>query len=87
VGVGVDIDLHPQVDRSYQTAWAMLGRLRSVLVRPGRGRLSGTVKVDETYIGGDEPGPATRSNPWDDLFMQGRPAQWPGHVPNHHAVL
>ncbi len=41
---------------SYQTAWAMLGRLRSVLVRPGRDRLSGTVEVDETYIGGDEPG-------------------------------
>src|SRR6266851_2730194 len=41
---------------SYQTAWAMLGRLRSVLVRPGRDRLVGTVEVDETYIGGDEPG-------------------------------
>ena len=41
---------------SYQTAWAMLGRLRSVLVRPGRDRLAGTVEVDETYIGGDEPG-------------------------------
>jgi hypothetical protein len=41
---------------SQQTAWAMLHRLRSVLVRPGRERLSGTVEVDETYIGGDEPG-------------------------------
>jgi transposase-like protein len=41
---------------SYQTAWAMLHRLRSVLVRPGRERLQGTVEVDETYIGGDEPG-------------------------------
>ncbi len=41
---------------SYQTAWAMLHRLRSVLVRPGRERLSGTVEVDETYIGGEEPG-------------------------------
>jgi transposase-like protein len=41
---------------SYQTAWAMLHRLRSVLVRPGRDRLSGVVQVDETYIGGDEPG-------------------------------
>jgi len=41
---------------SYQTAWAMLHRLRSVLVRPGRERLSGRVEVDETYIGGEEPG-------------------------------
>jgi transposase-like protein len=41
---------------SQQTAWAMLHRLRSVLVRPGRDRLSGTVEVDETYIGGEEPG-------------------------------
>lgn len=41
---------------SHQTAWAMLHRLRSTLVRPGRDRLSGIVEVDETYIGGDEPG-------------------------------
>lgn len=41
---------------SYQTAWAMLPRLRSVLVRPGRDRLAGMVEVDETYIGGEEPG-------------------------------
>jgi hypothetical protein len=41
---------------SYQTAWAMLHRLRSVLVVPGRDRLTGTVEVDETSIGGEEPG-------------------------------
>jgi transposase-like protein len=41
---------------SYQTAWAMLHRLRSVLVVPGRNRLTGKVEVDETYIGGEEPG-------------------------------
>ncbi len=41
---------------SYQTAWAMLHRLRSVLVRPGRERLTGVVEVDETYVGGEEPG-------------------------------
>ena len=34
----------------------MLHRLRSALLRPGRDRLSGIVQVDETYIGGDEPG-------------------------------
>jgi transposase-like protein len=41
---------------SYQTAWAMLHRLRSVLVRPGREPLQGSVEVDETYIGGEELG-------------------------------
>ena len=41
---------------SYQTAWAMLHRFRSVLVRPGRERLTGRVEVDETFIGGEEPG-------------------------------
>jgi hypothetical protein len=53
---------------SHPTAWAMLHRLRSVLVRPGRDRLTGTVEVDETFIGGEEPGcgagaPKARS-PW-----------------------
>src|SRR5580704_16572652 len=41
---------------SYQTAWALLHRLRSVLVRPARDLLAGTVEVDETFIGGEEPG-------------------------------
>jgi transposase-like protein len=45
---------------SYQTAWAMLHRLRSVLVRPGRERLQGEVEVDESYFGGEEPGLAGR---------------------------
>ena len=41
---------------SYQTAWTMLHRLRAVLVRPGQERLAGRVEMDETYIGGEEPG-------------------------------
>jgi hypothetical protein len=41
---------------SYPTAWAMLHRPRSVLVRPGRDRLSGTAEVDETFMGGEEAG-------------------------------
>lgn len=41
---------------SYQTAWAILHRFRSALVRPGRKRLAGIAEVDETYIGGAEPG-------------------------------
>ena len=36
---------------SYQTAWAMLHRLRRAMIRPGRERLSGIVEVDESIIG------------------------------------
>lgn len=41
---------------SYKTAWMWLHKLRRAMVRPGRDRLSGTVEVDETYIGGLEAG-------------------------------
>ena len=41
---------------SYQTAWMLLHRLRSGLVRPGRERLKGLVEADESYFGGEEPG-------------------------------
>lgn len=41
---------------SYRTAWTWLHKLRRAMVRPGRDRLSGTVEVDETYIGGERPG-------------------------------
>jgi transposase-like protein len=41
---------------SYQTAWGWLQKLRSVMVRSGRERLSGEVEVDETFIGGTEVG-------------------------------
>ena len=41
---------------SYRTAWTWLHKLRCAMVRPGRDRLSGTVEVDETYIGGEKPG-------------------------------
>lgn len=35
---------------SYQTAWAMLHRIRSVLVRPSREQLAGIVEVDESIL-------------------------------------
>lgn len=36
---------------SYQTAWAMLHRLRRAMIRPGRERLRGVVEVDESFVG------------------------------------
>ncbi|MGH9895280.1 MAG: IS1595 family transposase, partial [bacterium] len=41
---------------SYRTAWLWLHKLRAAMVRPGRDRLTGTVEVDETYLGGPKPG-------------------------------
>lgn len=41
---------------SYETAWAWLHKLRRAMVRPDRDRLSGTVEVDETMVGGVSPG-------------------------------
>ena len=40
----------------YETAWTMLHKLRRAMVRPERDRLSGTVELDETYVGGVEEG-------------------------------
>ncbi len=42
--------------KSYQTAWAWLHKLRTAMVRSERTSLSGTVEVDETFIGGYLPG-------------------------------
>jgi transposase-like protein len=41
---------------SYETAWTWLHKLRRAMVRPGRDRLSGSIQVDETYVGGEKPG-------------------------------
>ena len=41
---------------SYRTAWTMLHKLRSAMVRPGRERLTGKVEIDDAYIGGVEEG-------------------------------
>lgn len=41
---------------SEQTAWAILHRYRTAMVRPGRDRLSTIVEVDETVTGGPQPG-------------------------------
>ena len=40
--------------KSYTTAWTWLHKIRTAMVNPNRVKLSGTVEVDETYIGGEE---------------------------------
>ena len=41
---------------SYETAWALLHKLRRAMVRPGRDPLAGELEVDETAIGPSKPG-------------------------------
>lgn len=41
---------------SYPTAWTMLHRFRTAMVRPDRDRLSGEVEVDETLVSGEDHG-------------------------------
>jgi len=45
---------------SYRTAWTWLHKLRRAMVRPGREPLDGIVEVDETFVGGTEPGGGRR---------------------------
>jgi len=41
---------------SYHTAWEWLHRMRHAMVLPGRGKLTGEVEVDETFVGGVKSG-------------------------------
>jgi transposase-like protein len=41
---------------SYRTAWNWMHKLRRAMIRQGRDRLAGVVEVDETFIGGPQPG-------------------------------
>jgi ISXO2-like transposase domain len=40
----------------FETAWFLLHKLRRAMVNPDRSRLSGTVEVDETWVGGKQAG-------------------------------
>ena len=42
--------------KSYTTAWTWLHKIRKAMVYPNRTKLSGTVEVDECYIGSEEHG-------------------------------
>ena len=45
-----------QFGLSYETAWALLHKLRRAMVNPAREALKDKVEVDETYLGGPEAG-------------------------------
>jgi len=53
--------------QSYVTPWTWLHKLRRAMVRPGRDRLRGRVEVDESFVGGEEPGFEGRSAPEKSL--------------------
>lgn len=40
----------------YETVWTWLHKLRRAMVRPGRDLLSGSLEIDETYVGGTAKG-------------------------------
>lgn len=48
--------------KSYETAWAWMHKFRRAMVVPGRGVLSGTVEIDQSYVGGISRGKAGRSS-------------------------
>ncbi len=54
---------------SYKTAWSLLHKLRRAMVRPGRDRLHGTVEVDDTYWGSEEPGVVGRLTDYKTLIL------------------
>jgi len=42
--------------KNYTTAWTWLHKICTAMVNPNRTKLSGTVEVDEYYIGSEEHG-------------------------------
>ncbi len=67
---------------SYHTAWAWLHRLRRAMVRPGRERLTGTVEVDETYLGAPKAGKRGRGAAGKTIVLVAveREGQRPGRL-------
>jgi transposase-like protein len=42
--------------RRYETAWMLLHKLRRAMVNTARERLHGDVEIDDTWVGGEQPG-------------------------------
>lgn len=59
--------LHRDLGITQKTAWMMAHKIRQGWLAHTRGKLSGTVEVDETYVGGLE-----RNKHWDKKLRVGR---------------
>lgn len=70
----------------YETAWGILQKLRAAMVAPERMKLTGRVEVDESYLGGPEPGKRGRGAGGKFLVVgavevrHGARATFPGRV-------
>jgi transposase-like protein len=64
--------------KSYETAWTWLHKLRRAMVRPGRDLLTGSVEVDESYVGGEEAGLPGRLNLKKALIVVAAEEDGPG---------
>jgi hypothetical protein len=58
------VQLQRQLGISYESAWALLHKLRRAMVNPEREALKDRVEVDETYLGGPEAGLKGAANCW-----------------------
>jgi transposase-like protein len=64
------LDLQRQLGvQTYETAWAILQKLRRAMVVPGREKLGGMVEVDDAFIGGEEPGVSGRETYTKSVVM------------------
>ena len=65
------VQLQRQLGISYETAWALLHKLRRAMVNPEREALKDKVEVDETYLGGPEAGLKGGRQLWDKALVVG----------------
>jgi transposase-like protein len=56
--------------KGYDTAWTWLHKIRTAMVCSDRSKLSGTVEVDESYLGGEDSGGKTGRGAGQKMLVQ-----------------
>ena len=64
--------LHRMLKVTYKTAWFMAHRIRFALGDDGKGKLAGTVEIDETFVGGKGSGKTRLSRHTPVVALIGR---------------